>query len=533
MRQVEFDYVIAGGGLAGCILAARLSEDPAASVLLVEAGGAPDSIWIRMPAGMGRLFVNPSYNWGFTAHSAQENGSRELYLPQGKVLGGSSSINGMAFVRGHPEDYDRWQQLGAAGWNWQSVLPYFIKLEQRLGRAGELRGTQGPLGISEAAYRHPSSHAFVEAAVRAGLARNPDYNGISQEGASFLQYSIRGGKRDSAYRAWLQPVLGRPNLHVETHAFVHRVLLEGRRAAGLCYTRDGESHQVRARHEVIVTGGAIGSPRVLLHSGIGPAAQLERAGVPVALDLPGVGQNLIDHPYLQPTFTTRRQSQSLNRHLRGWRVLAHGASWLFGGRGPLTIGASQAVAFVRLAGQDRPGLQLNFRPISFQYDSSGKMSPDSVGRLTAAASILRPESRGSVKIVSADPTEAPDIHAAYLEHPADVAAMVESIGWMRRIFNEEPLRSIVLKEDSPGTDLHTSAQLAEFAKSTARTMCHPVGTCRMGNDAEAVVDTTLRVRGVDGLRVIDASVMPDIVSGNTAAATYMLAERGADLVRAH
>jgi len=532
MRKVEFDYVIAGGGLAGCILAARLSEDLDVQVLLVEAGGSPDSIWIRMPAGMGRLFVNPTYNWCFMAHSAADNGSRELYLPQGKVLGGSSSINGMAFVRGHPQDFDRWQQLGAEGWNWQSVLPYFIKLEDRSGPPAELRGTRGPLGISEPTFRHPSSKAFIEAAVRAGIPRNCDYNGVSQEGASFLQYSIRSGKRDSAFRAWLEPALRRPNLHVETNAFVHRVLLERGRAVGIRYMRDGMLRSVRARREVIVSAGAIGSPRILLHSGIGPAAELERVGVPVALDLPGVGRNLIDHPYLQPTFTTRRQDQSLNRHLRGWRVFAHGASWLFGGRGPLTIGASQAVAFVRLSGQDRPGLQLNFRPISFQYDASGKMSPDLVGRVTAAACILRPQSRGSVKIVSANPSDAPDIHASYLEHPADVAAMVESIGWMRRIFNEEPLRSIVLKEDSPGPDLQTSTQLAQFAKQTARTMCHPIGTCRMGNDVEAVVDANLHVRGLEGLRVIDSSVMPDIVSGNTAAATYMLAERGADMVRA-
>ena len=334
MGTVDFDYVVAGGGLAGCILAARLSEDPKVEVLLVEAGGSPDSIWIRMPAGMGRLFTNPAYNWGFTAHSATDNGSRELYLPQGKVLGGSSSINGMAFVRGHPQDYDRWEALGAEGWNWQSVLPYFIELEQRLSPAGELRGTKGPLGISEPTFRHPSSKAFVEAAVRAGLPRNPDYNGVSQEGASFLQYSIRNGKRDSAFRAWLEPALRRPNLLVETNAFVHRVLLEGRRAVGIRYVCDGRLCKVRARREVIVTGGAIGSPRILLHSGIGPAAELERAVVPVTLDLPGVGRNLIDHPYLQPTFTTRLQNQSLNRHLRGWRVFAHGASWLLGGRNP-------------------------------------------------------------------------------------------------------------------------------------------------------------------------------------------------------
>jgi choline dehydrogenase len=532
MAAEEFDYVIAGGGTAGCILAARLSEDPAVRVLLLEAGGPPDSIWIRMPAGMGRLFVNPKYNWGYISHAGAEHAHRELYLPQGKVLGGSSSINGMAFVRGQPQDYDRWRDLGGTGWEWNSVLPYFIRLEQRLGPPSLQRGFHGSLGVSEPAFRHPSSSAFVEAAVAAGLQRNPDYNGASQEGAGFLQFSIRGGKRDSAYRAWLEPRLGRPNLIVRTGAHVLRVLIERGNAVGVSYSQGEQVQEVRTRREVIVAGGAIGSPRILLHSGIGPAEDLQRAGVPVVLDLPGVGQNLIDHPYLQPTYTTTEPRHSLNRHLRGWRVLAHGAGWLFGGRGPLTIGASQAVAFVKLSGQDRPGLQINFRPISFQYDASGRMSPDPVGRVTAAACILRPRSRGALTITSADPMVPPKIHAAYLEDETDVEAMVEGLRWMRRIFEQEPLRSIVLKEDIPGPEVRTPDQLREFARSMTRTMCHPVGTCRMGTDGLAVVDPRLRVRGVGGLRVIDSSVMPDITSGNTAAATYMIGERGADLIRA-
>ncbi len=532
MQAEEFDYVIAGGGTAGCILAARLSEDSTVRVLLLEAGGRPDTLWIRMPAGMGRLFVNPTYNWGYTTHAGEIYGRRELYLPQGKVLGGSSAINGMAFVRGHAQDYDRWRALGAEGWDWNSVLPYFLRLEQRLGAPAELRGTKGPLGISDPAYRHPSSAAFIEAAVAAGVPRNPDYNGVSQEGVSYLQYSIRGGKRDTAFDAWLAPVLGRPNLTVRTGAHAHRVLLESGRATGIRYAHGGQLQDARAAREVIVSGGAIGTPRILLHSGIGPAADLARAGVPVLVDSPGVGQNLIDHPYLQPTYTTHEARQSLNRHLRGWRVFAHGAGWLLAGRGPLTIGASQAAAFVRLAGEDRPGLQINFRPISFQYDASGRMSPDPVGRLTAAVCVLRPRSRGKVSIGSADPMAAPNIHAAYLEHPADVEAMVEGIGWMRRIFGQEPLRSIVSQEDVPGPGVHSPEQLREFARNSSRTMCHPVGTCRMGSDEQSVVDARLRVRGVDALRVVDASVMPDIVSGNTAAATYMIGERGADLIRA-
>lgn len=532
MRAEEFDYVIAGGGTAGCVLAARLSEDPVVRVLLLEAGGPPDSLWIRMPAGMGRLFVNPKYNWGYMGHAGTQHGGRELYLPQGKVLGGSSSINGMAFVRGHPQDYDRWRDLGGAGWQWDSVLPYLIRLEQRLDGHSEQRGYDGSLGVSEPAFRHPSSHAFIEAAVAAGLKRNSDYNGASQEGAGFLQFSIRSGKRDSAYTAWLEPALGRPNLLVSTGAHVLRILIERGRAVGVSYTQGGQVQEARARREVIVAGGAIGSPRMLLHSGIGPAEDLRRVGVPVELDLPGVGRNLIDHPYLQPTYTTTKPQHSLNRHLRGWRVLAHGAGWLFGGRGPLTIGASQAVAFVTLEGQDRPGLQINFRPISFQYDASGRLSADPVGRVTAAACVLRPRSRGELTLTSADPMVPPKIHAAYLEDEADVDAMVEGLGWMRRIFEQEPLRSIVLKEDIPGPGVLTQQQLREFARNNARTMCHPVGTCRMGTDSSAVVDSQLRVHGIGNLRVIDSSVMPDIVSGNTAAATYMIGERGADLVRA-
>jgi choline dehydrogenase len=533
MQAAEFDYVIAGGGTAGCVLAARLSAVPDVRVLLLEAGGSPDSIWTRMPAGAGRLFVNPAYNWGYMAHAGESHAGRELYLPQGKVLGGSSSINGMAFVRGHAQDYDHWRDLGATGWDWNSVFPYFVRLEQQLGRPSQLRGHEGPLAVSEPAFRHPSSQAYIEAAVAAGLPRNPDYNGPTQEGVAFLQFSIRDGKRDSAYRAWLLPALARPNLVVSTGAHVHRVLLESGRAVGVRYAVAGQVREVRAQREVIVSGGAIGSPRILLHSGIGPAADLERAGVPVSLDLPGVGRNLIDHPYLQPTYTTTEPRHSLNRHLRGWRVLAHGAKWLLSGRGPLTIGASQAVAFVTLPGEDRPGLQINFRPISFQYDASGRLSPDPVGRVTAAVCMLRPQSRGSVSIASADPLAPPNIHAAYLEHPADVDAMVQGLGWIRRIFAQEPLRSILSMEDIPGPGVHTPEQLGEFARSNARTMCHPVGSCRMGNDGLAVVDPRLKVRGVEALRVIDSSVMPDIVSGNTAAATYMIGERGADLVRAN
>lgn len=526
----SYDYIIVGGGTAGCVLAARLIEIPRVRVLLIEAGPPPESLWIRMPAGMGRLFVNPNYNWGFETEPEPHLGGRKLYWPQGKTLGGSSAINGMAFVRGHRQDYDNWSAQGAQGWSWSDVEPYFRKLENRGSAHG--RGDDGPLSVSDPTYVHGSAHAFIAAATATGLPPNPDYNGGgTQEGASLLQFTIRDGKRHSSATAYLTPVLRSDRLRVITSAQVRRILFAGSRATGVEFRVGDRIETAEAKAEVIISAGALGSPGLLLKSGIGPAPALATLGLPVVADLPGVGENLIDHPYVHMTFGVDRPA-SLNHRLRGWRVYLEGARWLFTGQGPLSIGASQAVAFVRGREDiDRPDLQINFRPISHSFDSAGRLGADPVSRVTAAICALRPRSRGRLWLTSPDPEVRPAMVGNYLGAEVDAETLVEGVLRARAIFANAPLAELVRSEDKPGPRVSSREDIRAFVRETTQTMCHPVGTCRMGSDAGAVVDTSLRVRGVQGLRVIDSSIMPDIPSGNTVAATYMIAEKAADILK--
>jgi choline dehydrogenase len=524
----QFDYIIAGGGTAGCVIAARLSEDPSVQVLLIEAGPPPDSLWIRMPAGMGRLFVNKHYNWCFESEPEPHLDDRILFWPQGKTLGGSSAINGMAFVRGHPEDFDNWAALGARGWSWKDVLPYFRKLERR--SESSLRGGAGPLTVSDPGYVHPSARAFIEAAKACGVPANSDYNGERQEGASLLQFTIRNGQRASAAVAYLKDAAKRPNLTIRTDGDVRRILFSGSRATGVAYTHRGRERTAGASIEVIVTAGAIGSPRLLLASGVGDAKELQSLGIDPVIDLPDVGKHLVDHPYLHMTFGVAGNA-SLNPMLRGWRVYAQGARWLFTRRGPLTIGASQAVAFVRSSKDvDRPDLQINFRPISHSFDKAGRLGPDPASRVTAAICALRPESRGRVWLKSPDGT--PAMIGGYASATVDRDVLAAGVEWVRRIFAAGPLGQMVLSEDKPGPAATGPEGIMRFIHETVQPMAHPVGTCRMGDGPGTVVDSRLRVHGVGGLRVADSSIMPDIVSGNTVAATYMIAEKAADLIRA-
>jgi choline dehydrogenase len=523
-----FDFIIVGGGTAGCVLAARLSEDSGKSVLLLEAGPPADSLWIGMPAGMGRLFVNPRYNWCYESEPEVHLGGRSLFWPQGKTLGGSSAINGMAFVRGQPRDYDDWAAGGAKGWGWDDVLPYFSKLESR--SRSFLRGDSGPLAVSDPAYVHPSTLAFVASAAHCGVPLNPDYNGATQEGVSLLQFTIRDGRRASAATAYLGTARRRPNLMVLTNSKASRITFSGRRATGVTFRHGGMECQAAARGEVIVCAGAIGSPALLLASGIGDAQDLAELGIPLVHNQPAVGRHLVDHPYLHLTFGVTPKA-SLNPALRGWRAYLHGARWLLSRRGPLTIGASQAVAFVP-SGKDagRPDLQINFRPISHAFDRAGRLGPDPVPRVTAAICALRPRSTGRVWLKSADGT--PAMIGGYASDRDDQDVLVQGFLWARRIFRNGPLGALVQREDKPGPVVDDEAAIRQFIKDTVQPMAHPVGTCRMGEGDDCVVDSRLSVRGIDGLRVIDSSIMPAIVSGNTVAATYMIAEKGADLIRA-
>ena len=524
----SFDYIIVGGGTAGCVLASRLTESPAIRVLMLEAGPPPDSLWIRMPAGMGRLFVNKRYNWCYESEPEPHLGGRTLFWPQGKTLGGSSAINGMAFVRGQAEDYDDWSAAGASGWSWPDVLPYFRKLES--SGANGMRGNDGPLSVSHPAYVHPSTHAFIAAAEACGIPANPDYNGAEQEGVSLLQFTIRDGLRDSAASAYLDAALRRPNLTILTGADVKRLEFTGRRATGVVFKQNCVERRAAAAGEVIVSGGAIGSPRLLLASGIGDAGELSALGIEPVADLPAVGRHLVDHPYLHMTFGVPGNA-SLNAMLRGWRAYLQGARWLLSRRGPLTIGASQAVAFIRAdEGADRPDLQINFRPISHAFDSAGRLGADPVPRVTAAICVLRPRSTGRIWLKAADGT--PAILGGYASDEYDRNLLVRGVQWARRIFSASELGRLVQSEDKPGASASDDEGIRRFIQETVQPMGHPVGTCRMGDREDCVVDSSLRVHGIEGLRVVDSSVMPAIVSGNTVAATYMIAERGADLIRA-
>ncbi|MDA8252096.1 MAG: GMC family oxidoreductase N-terminal domain-containing protein [Rhodospirillales bacterium] len=527
----SFDYIIIGGGTAGCVLANRLTEDPGVSVLMLEAGPEAASMWIKMPLGFSRLFAHPTLNWCYSTEPEPNLGGRTVYFPRGKVLGGCSAINGMAYVRGQPEDFDAWERLGNPGWGYADVLPYFKKSEQRFGPASAYHGADGPLAVSDPRYIHPSSRDYIEAGVRLGIRRGDDHNGAVQEGINFLQFNIRNGVRHHAGNAFIDPIRRRSNLTVETGALSQRIIMDGRRAVGVAYERHGTPQQAMAAREVLLAAGATNSPQLLMLSGIGPAAHLQALDIDVVVDLPGVGENFQDHVYVHTVSRTSADS-SLNSQMSGiWKIL-HGANYYLTRRGPLTLGASQATAFVRgLPGARRPDLQINFRPLSHTYDAKGRIGPDPVPGVTVAIYHLQPQSRGRILLKSPDPRAAPAIHANYLAEQGDEDALVAGVTWARRIFETEPLKSRIVSEHSPGEACKSDEDLRAFVRRVALTVCHPVGTCTMGRDAAAVVDERLRVRGVERLRVIDASVMPIITSGNTAAACFMIGEKGADMVK--
>ncbi|MBZ5694771.1 MAG: GMC family oxidoreductase N-terminal domain-containing protein [Acidobacteriia bacterium] len=527
----SFDYIIVGGGTAACVLANRLTEDPAVRVLMLEAGPEPTSPWIKMPLAMGKLFTHPILNWGYYTEPEAQLNNRAVFWPRGRVLGGSSSINGSAYVRGHAEDYDGWRRLGNVGWGWSDVQPYFQKMERREYARGESRSGAGMVAVNYPTYVHPITRAFIEAGVRAGLPANDDLNGASSEGISLMPNSVRKGVRQSSVEAYLRPVRSRRNLVVETSAFARRVLMQGRKATGVEYERNDTIQKALATREVILATGAIGSPQILMLSGIGPGRHLQEHGIPVVVDVPGVGENLHDHVYATCTCRTAPEN-SLNRQLSGLRVIGHAISYYLAKRGPLTNGASQATALARaLPDAPCPDLQIVFRPMSYVYDKSARISADPVPRITGGVAYVRPKSRGRLLLKSADPRQAPAMNANYLSVASDEEGLLAGVKIVRRIFQTEPIKSLILGEDSPGDACRTDKDLRDFLHNTAITFCHPSGTCKMGQDAMSVVDERLRVRGVESLRVIDASIMPALPSSGPAPAVFMIAEKGADLIK--
>jgi choline dehydrogenase len=525
-----FDYIIVGAGSAGCVLANRLTASGKHRVLLLEAGPTNRHPWLHIPLGYGRLFTNKRYNWCYETEPQAGCDGRRIIAPRGKVLGGSSSINGLIYIRGQHDDFNHWRQLGNAGWSFDDVLPYFRKAENNERGADALHGAGGPLSVSNARDSHPLADAFLDAAVECGYPRNDDFNGAQQEGAGYYQTTTLNGRRSSTAVGYLKPARGRPNLTVISEALANRILFEDRRAVGIEYSVAGQTRRAMARGEVIVAGGAYNSPQLLQLSGLGPAALLKSLGIPVVADMPGVGHGLNDH-FAGRLILRVNQPWTLNDAVSSWRgKIEAGLRYGLTRRGYLTVAAISAGCFVRA------------HPASSTPDSQCSIalySADSIGGnlhpwsgVTGVCTLLRPESRGSLKIKSADPRVAPAIDPNYLATQRDCETIVAGVAALRKIFQAPAFARYVESEFEPGPDCNDDAKLLDFIRRRGSTTYHPVSTCRMGQDPLAVVDEQLRVRGIAGLRVVDASIMPTVVSGNTNAATIMIGEKGADMILA-
>lgn len=522
-----FDYIIIGAGSAGCVLANRLSANPANRVLLLEAGGKDCNPWIHIPVGYFKTMHNPSVDWCYLTEPDPGIAGRQLQWPRGKVLGGSSSINGLLYVRGQRQDYDRWAALGNTGWSYAEVLPYFRKSEDQQHGASEYHGVGGPLKVSDLRLRRPIADHFIQGAMDIGIPCNPDYNGVSQEGVSYFQQTAHKGFRWSAARGFLRPAMKRPNLRVETNAQTTRILLQGKRAVGVEYRKDKQLHHAHAEAEVLLAAGAINSPQILQCSGIGPGDLLQAVGVPVAHALPGVGRNLQDHLQIRLVYKTRERT--LNDEVNNpINKLLIGLQYLLFRTGPLTLAASQVTIFTKTdPSVERPDIQFHMQPLSADKPGEGAHK---FSAFTASVCQLRPHSRGHVAITSPDPMRYPQIQPNYLSDARDLAVAVGGIKVARRIAAAPSLAPHILAEFIPGAGFQTDEELVDAARRFSQSIYHPVGTCKMGQDDMAVVDERLRVHGIGGLRVVDCSIMPEIVSGNTNAPAIMIGEKAADMI---
>ena len=529
--RLGFDYVVVGGGSAGCLLANRLSADPACRVLLVEAGRATRNFWTRLPVGYFRTIYDPRFTWQFPLEPEASTGGRQLAWPRGKALGGSSVINGLLYIRGQHADFDDWAKVyGARGWSHAELLPFFKRSEAYEGGASEYHGASGELGVSDLRNDHPYCEAWLAAGAEVGHPLTDDFNGAVSDGLGRYQLTLRGHWRCDAATAFLAPARQRTNLTVVTGAQVTRVVVAKGRATGIEWVAGGERKSVHADREVVLAAGALQSPQLLQLSGIGPAALLQRHGIAVAVDAAEVGANLQDH-YQARVIVKLKKKRSLNDDVRNpLRLAQMGAQWLFGQRGPLTVGAGQVGGLVATehAQGGRADVLFNVMPLS--VDKPGDPLHPFSG-FSASAAQCRPESKGTVEIGSADPLALPRIRAGYLTDPRDARVLVAGLRMLREIYAQPAFRGLVTGEEYlPGTGITTPGALEAFARAKGGTVFHPVGTCRMGGDSHSVVDERLRVRGVEALRVIDASVMPRLVSTNTNAAAIAIGEKGAAML---
>jgi choline dehydrogenase-like flavoprotein len=524
----SYDYIIAGAGSAGCVLAHRLSADPTKRVLLLEAGGRDWNPWIHIPVGYFKTMHNPRSDWCFKTEPDRGLNGRRLDWPRGKVLGGSSSINGLLYIRGQKEDYDHWRQLGNAGWSYEDVLSYFIRAEDQERGADGFHGSGGPLSVSDMRIRRDLCDSYIAAAGEIGIPHNRDFNGAHQEGAGYFQLTTRNGRRCSTAVGYLNPVRGRPNLDILTHAQAERILFEGRRAVGLAFRRKGKLRQAICRGEVILAAGAIGSPQILMLSGVGPGGHLQSLEIPVLHDLPGVGRNLQDHLQVRMVFRTKDPITMNDQVHNPVKKMLMGLEYIFLRRGPLSMGASQVCVFARTSAEAAtPDVQFHMQPLSADKPGDGLHR---FSAFTASVCQLRPESRGVIELRSPSAQDAPAIHPNYLATAKDQQVTVAGMRLGRAIAAADSLAPLISDEMIPGPAASSDAELLEAARNFSQTIYHPVGTCKMGSDPAAVVDERLRVHGLDRLRVVDASIMPVIVSGNTNAPTVMIAEKASDMI---
>jgi choline dehydrogenase len=527
-ERIEADFVVVGAGSAGCAVAARLSEDPRTRVVLIEAGGEDKNRWIHIPLGFGKTFADPSVNWCYETEPDPGAADRRVFWPRGKVLGGSSSINGMVYIRGQAEDFDHWRQLGNAGWSFEDVLPYFKRAEHQVRGADGFHGTGGPLCVSDVA-QHPICEAFIAATTELGFPRNDDFNGASQDGAGYHQTTTRNGRRCSTAVGYLRPAMQRPSLRVVTSAMTEKVLFEGRRATGVAFRQDGRLCTARAASEVILCGGAVNSPQLLMLSGIGAQPHLAEFGVAVVQHLPGVGQSLQDHYSAAIKLKCRLPVTVNDVMLSNARKLKAGLQYYMFHRGPLSMISSPGALFARTRPElASPDIKISISPFSAERPQDGLHR---FSGFTSIAYQLRPESRGEIKLKSPDPFDAPAVHANYLSAETDQRTIVAGLKLIRRILANPHMQPFVEAEFQPGPEVESDEQLLDYARRRGGTVYHPTSTCKMGGDPMAVVDPELRVHGIDGLRVADASIMPTVVSGNTNAATIMIGEKLADIVR--
>ena len=524
----SFDYVVIGAGSAGCVLANRLSADGTTTVALLEAGGRDWNPWIHVPVGYFKTIHNPKTDWCYVTEPDPGLNGRQLKWPRGKVLGGCSSINGLLYVRGQHQDYDRWASLGCRGWSYKEVLPYFKRSENHSRGADEFHGVDGPLHVSDMSFKRPVCDDFIKGVAELGTPMRDDINAEDQEGVGYFQLTTHKGRRCSTAVAYLNGARSRANLSIITHAMVKRIGFDNKHASSVHIEQKGKQREIRARREIILAAGAIGSPQLLQVSGIGPGQVLQNAGVETLVDAPEVGENLQDHLQIRAVYKTNKPVTLNDELSSNWQKMRAGLEYIANRSGPLSMAASQVYAFCRTRlSNERPDIQYHFQPLSADSPGEG-LHPFSA--ITASVSQLRPESRGTIQIQSGDANQHPIIRPNYLSTEFDCRTAVESLKFTRRIMETEAMRPHIASEYSPDSNATSDEDILDQARNIANTIYHPTSTCRMGADERAVVDTRLRVNGVTGLRVVDASIMPEIVSGNTNAPTIMIAERASDLI---